>query len=89
MSAEPGPVTTEAVRPQSLRHTVIRSTSVNFVVSVILKLGLLAQAVLYARLFAPADLGQFSTALLVISFALLLSQMGLHESIVRESRSPS
>jgi lipopolysaccharide exporter len=88
MTAEPGPVTAEPIPGRSLRHTVIRSTSVNFVVSVVLKVGLLAQAVLYARLFAPADLGQFSTALLVISFALLLSQMGLHESIVRESRSP-
>lgn len=80
----------ETVSPpgRSLRTTVVRSTGVNFAVSVVLKVGLLAQAVLYARLFAPAELGQFSTALLIVSFALLLSQMGLQESLVRESRSP-
>lgn len=81
-------MTGTAATEGSLRSTVVRSTGVNFLVTVVLKVGLLAQAVLYARLFAPAELGQFATALLVVSFALLLSQMGLQESLIRESRSP-
>lgn len=72
----------------SLRTRVVRSTAVNFGVSTMLKTLLFGQAVLYARVFGPAELGQLSTALLVVSFCLLFAQMGFNESIIRESDSP-
>jgi O-antigen/teichoic acid export membrane protein len=71
-----------------LRALAIRSSALNFTLTLILKGLLFGQVVLFTRLFTPDQYGQLSTVLLILSFATLLGRMGLNEAMVRESRSP-
>lgn len=72
----------------SVRTLAIRSSIVNFVLSFGLKGLMLFQAILFARTFAPGELGQLATVILVVSFAQLLTKVGVDESIIRETEDP-
>src|SRR5262249_14770687 len=71
-----------------LRQLAIRSSALNFTLTLGLKVLLFAQVVLFTRLFTPEQYGQLSTVLLIVSFVTLLGRLGLNEAMVRESRSP-
>ncbi|HET9941475.1 MAG TPA: oligosaccharide flippase family protein [Candidatus Eisenbacteria bacterium] len=77
-----------APAPESIRTLAIRSSFVNLAASFGLKGLTLAQAVIYARVFVPGELGQVATVLLVISFMTVITRMGFEESIVRENDHP-
>lgn len=74
---------------KNFRSVVIRSSAVNFGASVGLKGLLFLQAVVYARVFAPSEMGQLTTILLVVSFVMLFNQMGFQEFIIRDKSSPA
>jgi O-antigen/teichoic acid export membrane protein len=73
---------------ENLRALVTRGSAVNVMVSLGLRSGLFVQSVVYARVFAPAELGQIATVLLIFSFTTLITQMGFREAIIREDKSP-
>ena len=72
----------------SIRTLAIRSSFVNLAASFGLKGLTLAQAVIYARVFAPGELGQVATVLLVIAFLTVITRMGFEESVIRENDHP-
>lgn len=74
--------------PESIRTLAIRSSFVNLGASFGLKGLTLAQAVIYARVFAPGELGQIATVLLVISLLTVVTRMGFEESVIRENHHP-
>jgi O-antigen/teichoic acid export membrane protein len=50
----------------------------------LLKLLVFCQVTFYARLFAPEEIRQLATVMLIVSFAIILTRMGLNESLIRD-----
>jgi PST family polysaccharide transporter len=67
----------------SLQRRVVRSTLTNVGLSFLLKILLFAQSIILARVFAPADLGLFTTASMAVSLIGLFGQIGADQAIIR------
>jgi O-antigen/teichoic acid export membrane protein len=67
----------------SLKNKLVRSTFINVTLGVSIKFLAVAQSIILARIFAPAEMGLMASAMLVVSFASLFTRMGFEEQIVR------
>ncbi len=71
----------------SFRSIVVRSSAVNVLMSVGLRIGLFLQTVIYANIFVPAQLGQLAAVIIIINTFGTLGNFGAGEAIIRERES--
>ncbi|MEO5656303.1 MAG: oligosaccharide flippase family protein [Nitrospiria bacterium] len=76
-----GPASAESGREFAGR--AVRSTVTNIVLSIVLKACVLLQSIIVARMFSPAELGLFATALMAAWFAMLFAESGASQAIIR------
>ncbi len=69
---------------EPLTGRTLRGTAVQMVATLALSALGLVQGVLFARWFVPAAVGVLETANLVVRFALLFSQLGTRQAVIRE-----
>src|SRR5262249_45033537 len=69
---------------QDLKSKIVKSSFTHVSLSIVLKAINFGQALLFARIFTPSELGSLATAILVVSFITLFTETKFDQLIIRQ-----